>query len=80
MRLSGRELPSLVAAYAGIACLIAQAGQVVREVDWVYFWTAGHALVSGEDPYGAVHHLVFYPLYYPGRAIVILAPFGLVPP
>jgi hypothetical protein len=79
MRLSGRELPILVAVYAGVACLIAQSGQVVREVDWVYFWTAGHALVSGEDPYRAVDSLVSYPLYYPGPAIVILAPFGLVP-
>jgi hypothetical protein len=79
-RASARLLPVLVAVYAGIACLIAQSGQVVREVDWVYFWTAGHALVSGDNPYRAVDALVSYPLYYPGPAIVILAPFGLVPP
>jgi hypothetical protein len=76
----GRLLPVLVAVYAGIACLISQSGQVVREVDWVYFWTAGHALVSGENPYRAVDALISYPLYYPGPAIVVLAPFGLLPP
>lgn len=77
---AGRTLPVLVAVYAGVACLVAQSGQGVREVDWVYFWTAGHALVSGENPYEAVDALVSYPLYYPGPALVLLAPFGLVPP
>jgi hypothetical protein len=77
-RLSHRLLPVLVAVYAGIACLIAQSGQAVREVDWVYFWTAGHALASGNNPYHAVDALASYPLYYPGPAIVVLAPFGLV--
>jgi hypothetical protein len=78
-RRRGNLLPILVAAYAGVACLIAQAGQAVREVDWVYFWTAGHALVSGENPYRAVEGLISYPLYYPGPAIVVVAPFGIVP-
>jgi hypothetical protein len=72
-------LPLAIALYAGLACVVAQSGQVVREVDWVYFWTAGHALVTGENPYRAVDALVSYPLYYPGPAIVVLAPFGLVP-
>jgi hypothetical protein len=49
---SGRLLPDLGAVYARIACLVSQSGQVVREVDWIYFWTAGHALVSGAGRHG----------------------------
>lgn len=49
-------------------------------VDWRYFWTAGHALWIHANPYTAVHALgTGQPLYYPGPAVLVLAPFGLLP-
>jgi hypothetical protein len=49
--------------------------------DFDYFWTAGHAVWHGLDPYAVTreaiergtHHV---PLYYPGTAAVFMAPFG----
>jgi hypothetical protein len=64
--------------YAGLACLVAQSAWLVRDADWVYFWTAGHALISGQNPYHAVDALQADPLYYPGPALLLLAPFGLL--
>jgi hypothetical protein len=52
--------------------------------DFDYFWTAGRAVVQGVDPYAAVREGVRegtlrWPLYYPGTAAVIMAPFGALP-
>jgi hypothetical protein len=47
--------------------------------DWLVFWTAGRAFVHGLDPYAAVLALHSgYPFFYPGPALLILAPFGLL--
>jgi hypothetical protein len=52
--------------------------------DFDYFWTAGRAVLQGEDPYAAVRDGVQdgrlrWPLYYPATAAVIMTPFGALP-
>lgn len=52
--------------------------------DFDYFWTAGRAVLQGEDPYAAVREGVKagtlrWPLYYPATAGVVMAPFGALP-
>lgn len=53
-------------------------------LDFDYFWTAGHAVWQGDDPYLAVNAEIRkgtlrWPFYYPGTAAVLLAPFGALP-
>lgn len=75
----GWWLPTTVALMALGCCLIGQRIQPGTN-DWGHFWTAGRALVTGANPYEAVDALgTGYPLYYPGPAVLVLAPFGLVP-
>jgi hypothetical protein len=48
--------------------------------DFDYFWTAGRALLHGQDPYRAVAESgIGYPLFYPLPAVLVLAPLGLLP-
>ena len=52
--------------------------------DFDYIWTAGRAMIEGADPYVAVREEVQkgslrWPLYYPGTAAVLMAPFGALP-
>jgi hypothetical protein len=52
--------------------------------DFDYFWTAGKAVLQGEDPYAAVREGVKagtlrWPLYYPATAAVIMVPFSAMP-
>ena len=48
--------------------------------DFDYFWTAGTALIHGQDPYRAVAESgIGYPLFYPLPAVLVLAPLGLLP-
>ena len=71
-------LPWLVAGWAVLTVLRAQL--IGWTTDWHVFWTAGHAVVNGADPYAAVLDLgTGYPLFYPGPALLMLAPFGLLP-
>jgi len=70
-------LPFLVAGWAVLTIVRAQL--IGWTTDWNVFWTAGHALVTGGDPYAAVLALpTGYPLFYPGPAVLVLAPFGLL--
>jgi hypothetical protein len=70
-------LPLLVAGWAMLTIWRAQL--IGWTTDWHVFWTAGHAVVIGDDPYAAVLRLHSgYPLYYPGPALLVLAPFGLL--
>jgi hypothetical protein len=72
-----RALPWLVAGWALLTVLKAQL--IGWTTDWHVFWTAGHAVVTGNDPYAAVLALPNdYPLFYPGPALLLLAPFGLL--
>jgi hypothetical protein len=72
-----RALPWLVAGWALLTVLKAQL--IGWTTDWHVFWTAGHAVVTGNDPYAAVLALpTGYPLFYPGPALLLLAPFGLL--
>jgi hypothetical protein len=76
-----QALPWLVAGWAVLTVWRAQL--VGWTTDWLVFWTAGHAVVTGQDPYAAVlamHGTFHYPLFYPGPALLLLAPFGLLPP
>ncbi len=72
------KLPILVTLWAVAVNLV---GQWVQPgvVDWRYFWAAGHALVTGANPYAAAQAAGPFPLFYPGPAVLILAPFGLLP-
>lgn len=73
-----RALPWLVAGWAVL--VVARALLIGWTTDWHVFWTAGHAVVTGDDPYAAVLALDNgYPLFYPGPALLLLAPFGLLP-
>lgn len=80
-RLNPRQaLPWLVAGWALLTIWRAQL--IGWTTDWHVFWTAGHAVVTGNDPYAAVRALQTtfrYPLFYPGPALLLLAPFGLLP-
>ena len=70
-------LPLLVAGWAVL--IIMRALLIGWTTDWHVFWTAGHAVVTGHDPYAAVLALQSgYPLFYPGPALLLLAPFGLL--
>jgi hypothetical protein len=70
-------LPLLAAGWAVLAVWRAQL--LGWTTDWHVFWTAGHAVVTGQDPYAAVLALESgYPLFYPGPALLVLAPFGLL--
>jgi len=69
-------LPLLVAGWAVLTIWRAQL--IGWTTDWHVFWTAGHAVVTGNDPYAAVLSLHSYPLFYPGPALLLLAPFGLL--
>jgi hypothetical protein len=70
-------LPWLVAGWALLTVWKAQL--IGWTTDWHVFWTAGHAVVTGNDPYAAVLALPSgYPLFYPGPALLLLAPFGLL--
>jgi hypothetical protein len=71
-------LPLGVSLYAGLACLLFQYAQAGTN-DFSYFWVAARALVTGGNPYAAVEAMGSYPLYYPGPAVLVLAPFGLLP-
>jgi hypothetical protein len=72
-----QALPLLVAAWALLTIWRAQL--IGWTTDWHVFWTAGHAVVTGHDPYAAVVALHRgYPLFYPGPALLFLAPFGLL--
>lgn len=74
-----RALPVLVAGWAVL--FVWRAQRIGWTTDWHVFWTAGHAVVTGADPYAAVLALqgeFRYPLFYPGPALLILAPFGLL--
>ena len=72
-----QALPFLVAGWALL--IIARAQLIGWTTDWHVFWTAGHAVVTGSDPYAAVLALpTGYPLFYPGPALLLLAPFGLL--
>ena len=72
-----RALPLLVAGWALLTIWRAQL--IGWTTDWNVFWTAGHAVVTGHDPYAAVLALHSgYPLFYPGPALLLLAPFGLL--
>lgn len=67
------------ALWAVLVCLVGQYAQP-GFVDWRYFWTAGHAVVQGLNPYAVVDAQPGnYPLFYPGPAVVLLVPFGLLP-
>jgi hypothetical protein len=53
-------------------------------LDFDYFWTAGRAVWQGGDPYLAVDTAIRegtlrWPFFYPGTAVVLLAPFGALP-
>jgi hypothetical protein len=73
-----RALPLLLAGWALLT--ICRAVLIGWTTDWHVFWTAGHAVVTGNDPYAAVLTLpTGYPLFYPGPALLLLAPFGLLP-
>jgi len=70
-------LPLLLAAWG--ALIVWKAQLIGWTTDWRVFWTAGRAFVRGTDPYAAVRQLhTGYPLFYPGPALVLLAPFGLL--
>jgi hypothetical protein len=72
-------VPWLVAGWAMLIVLRAQL--IGWTTDWQVFWTAGHAVVTGQDPYAAVLALrseFHYPLFYPGPALLLFAPFGLL--
>ena len=72
-----QALPWLVAGWAMLTVWKAQL--IGWTTDWHVFWTAGHAVVTGNDPYAAVLALESgYPLFYPGPALLLLAPFGLL--
>lgn len=72
-----RALPLLAAGWALLTIWRAQL--IGWTTDWNVFWTAGHAVVTGHDPYAAVLALHSgYPLFYPGPALLLLAPFGLL--
>jgi hypothetical protein len=72
-----QALPLLVATWALLTIWRAQL--IGRTTDWHVFWTAGHAVVTGNDPYAAVLALHRgYPLFCPGPALLFLAPFGLL--
>jgi hypothetical protein len=72
-----QALPFLVAGWALLTIWRAQL--IGWTTDWHVFWTAGHAVVTGQDPYAAVLALpTGYPLFYPGPALLLLAPFGLL--
>jgi len=72
-------LPLAVTAWAVLVCLVGQVAQP-GFVDFRYFWHAGLAISHGLDPYVLVDNLPGkYPLYYPGPAVLVLAPFGLLP-
>jgi hypothetical protein len=68
-----------VAAIAGVACALTLADGWLN--DWRVFHVAAQALVSGENPYTAVDDDPRdpYPFYYPGPALLVLAPFGFLP-
>ena len=73
-----QALPWLTAGWALLT--VAKAHLIGWTTDWHVFWTAGHAVVTGNDPYAAVVALANgYPLFYPGPALLLLAPFGLLP-
>jgi hypothetical protein len=73
-------LPLVVALYAGLAWLAFQFAQPAAGTnDWSYFHVAARALWLGQNPYAAVEAMDSYPLYYPGPALVVLLPFGLLP-
>jgi hypothetical protein len=67
-----------VSLYAGLVCLLFQFAQVGTN-DFSYFHVAARALWLGQNPYAAVEALGSYPLFYPGPALVVLLPFGLLP-
>ena len=72
-----RALPWLAAAWALL--IVVKAQLIGWTTDWHVFWTAGHAVVRGQDAYAAVLDLANgYPLFYPGPALLLLAPFGLL--
>lgn len=72
-----QALPWLVAGWALLTIWRAQL--IGWTTDWNVFWTAGRAVVTGNDPYAAVLALpTGYPLFYPGPALLLLAPFGLL--
>jgi hypothetical protein len=68
-------LPLLVAGWSVLTVLRAQL--IGWTTDWNVFWTAGRAVLIGSDPYAAVLALHSgYPYFYPGPALLLLAPFG----
>jgi hypothetical protein len=74
---ASQALPFLVAGWAVLT--VCRAQLIGWTTDWNLFWTAGHAVVTGHDPYAAVLALHSgYPLFYPGPALLLLAPFGLL--
>jgi hypothetical protein len=72
-----QALPWLVAGWAVLT--VFRAYLIGWTTDWHIFWTAGHAVATGQDPYRAVRALNSgYPLFYPGPALLLVAPFGLL--
>src|SRR5256885_13052234 len=56
----------------------------VPSSDWDETWAAGRALLDGLDPYTVLasrYHVgqFDYPFVYPGPAVLIAAPFALLP-
>jgi hypothetical protein len=52
--------------------------------DWDETWAAGRALLKGQDPYMALESgyragRFNYPLVYPAPAVLVAAPFGILP-
>jgi hypothetical protein len=71
-------LPALIALYAVLSCWSALEAGIVG--DWRYFWPAARAVLEGQDPYAVVASRGELPLFYPGPALVLLAPFGALAP
>jgi hypothetical protein len=84
--LTGGRRAIVALAIGCFAAAVVHAGHQppVPNSDWDETWAAGRALLDGMDPYAALataHRSgqFSYPLVYPGPAVLIAAPFALLP-
>src|SRR4051794_39270554 len=84
--LTRRRRAAVALAVGCFAAAVIYAGHQppVPESDWDETWAAGRAFLDGSDPYTALaagHHSgqFSYPLVYPAPAVLVAAPFALLP-
>jgi len=70
---------AVAAIVAGALCWAAYRLPPASTSDLDQLLIAARALFAGKDPYAAVAHSQYYPLYYPLPAVLLVAPLAVLP-